>query len=68
MYFKKDIFKVTATENYVLGGLQMETLQWKKKKCGVGRPPENKMKIGLLPITLKHIIINKMNSLIISFY
>lgn len=45
--FLRKIFKAMASENYILGGFQMETLIPVKEKRSVqwAAPPENKAKI-----------------------
>lgn len=70
MCFKKAIFEGTATENYILGGLQTETLAPAKeeKTCGGGGLPRKQNGNRTLTHHLKHAIINKMNPLIVSFY
>ena len=42
MFFKKDIFKAMATENYILGGFQMETLIPVKEKRSMQWGPSPK--------------------------
>ena len=70
MFLKKAIFEGTATENYILGGLQTETLAPVKeeKKRGVGCPTRKQNGNRTSTHHLKHTIINKMNLLIVSFY